>query len=292
MTKDHESASSKIEDKLSGKSLRGRMRRSGEKRQQAPLRNLLPNVLTVLALCAGLTAIRFGLEGRYEFAVYAILVAALLDALDGRLARMLKAQSSFGAELDSLADFFNFGVAPVLILYTWSLDALGGLGWVAVLGYSIACALRLARFNVAAEDPDRPSWANAFFVGVPAPAAAGLVMLPLYMDFTQITTFNTWPSLVAVHIGVVAFLMVSRLPTFSGKHLRLSTRRDKALPFLLGVALVAALAVSYPWMTVIGIAALYVVTLPLAFWRYRVLEKRTQIARASRDRSLDEQAGD
>lgn len=292
MTKDHESASSKIEDKLSGKSLRGRIRRSGEKRQQAPLRNLLPNVLTVLALCAGLTAIRFGLEGRYEFAVYAILVAALLDALDGRLARMLKAQSSFGAELDSLADFFNFGVAPVLILYTWSLDALGGLGWVAVLGYSIACALRLARFNVAAEDPDRPSWANAFFVGVPAPAAAGLVMLPLYMDFTQITTFNTWPSLVAVHIGVVAFLMVSRLPTFSGKHLRLSTRRDKALPFLLGVALVAALAVSYPWMTVIGIAALYVVTLPLAFWRYRVLEKRTQIARASRDRSLDEQAGD
>ncbi|GAB5503389.1 CDP-alcohol phosphatidyltransferase family protein [Pyruvatibacter sp.] len=292
MTKDHESAPSKIEDKLTGKSLRGRMRRSGEKRQQAPLRNLLPNVLTVLALCAGLTAIRFGLEGRYEFAVYAILVAALLDALDGRLARMLKAQSSFGAELDSLADFFNFGVAPVLILYTWSLDALGGLGWVAVLGYSVACALRLARFNVAAEDPDRPSWANAFFVGVPAPAAAGLVMLPLYMDFTQITTFNTWPSLVAVHIGVVAFLMVSRLPTFSGKHLRLSTRRDKALPFLLGVALVAALAVSYPWMTVIGITALYAVSLPLAFWRHRVLEKRTQIARASRDRSLDEQAGE
>ncbi len=292
MTKDHESIPSKIEDKLTGKSLRGRMRRSGEKRQQAPLRNLLPNVLTVLALCAGLTAIRFGLEGRYEFAVYAILVAALLDALDGRLARMLKAQSSFGAELDSLADFFNFGVAPVLILYTWSLDALGGLGWVAVLGYSVACALRLARFNVAAEDPDRPSWANAFFVGVPAPAAAGLVMLPLYMDFTQITTFNTWPSLVAVHIGIVAFLMVSRLPTFSGKHLRLSTRRDKALPFLLGVALVAALAVSYPWMTVIGITALYAVSLPLAFWRHRVLEKRTQIARASRDRSLDEQVGE
>lgn len=292
MTKDHEPAPSRIEDKLTGKSLRGRMRRSGEKRQQPPLRNLLPNVLTVLALCAGLTAIRFGLEGRYEFAVYAILVAALLDALDGRLARMLKAQSSFGAELDSLADFFNFGVAPVLILYTWSLDTLGGLGWVAVLGYSVACALRLARFNVASEDPDRPSWANAFFVGVPAPAAAGLVMLPLYMDFTQFTTFNTWPSLVAFHIGIVAFLMVSRLPTFSGKHLRLSTRRDKALPFLLGVALVAALAVSYPWMTVIGITALYAVSLPLAFWRHRVLEKRTQIARASRDRSLDEESGD
>ncbi|MGD1933936.1 MAG: CDP-alcohol phosphatidyltransferase family protein [Candidatus Phaeomarinobacter sp.] len=270
------------QEELLGKPLRARMRKPGA----PPLRNLLPNVLTVLALCAGLTAIRFGLEGRYEFAVYAILVAALLDAFDGRLARMLKAQSSFGAELDSLADFFNFGVAPVLILYTWSLDSLGGLGWVAVLGYSVACALRLARFNVASEDPDRPSWANAFFVGVPAPAAAGLVMLPLYMDFTEVTTFNTWPSLVAVHIGIIAFLMVSRLPTFSGKHLRFSTRRDRALPVLLGVALIAALAVSYPWMTVIGIATLYVSTLPLAYWRHRVLEKRTRIARATRDRDL------
>lgn len=292
MSHDHKPTASGSEATPSGRSLRGRMRRSPDKRPQPPLRNLLPNVLTVLALCAGLTAIRFGLEGRYEFAVYAILVAALLDAFDGRLARMLKAQSSFGAELDSLADFFNFGVAPVLILYTWSLDTLGGLGWVAVLGYSIACALRLARFNVATEDPDRPAWTSSFFVGVPAPAAAGLVMLPLYMDFSQITTFNTLPSLVAVHIGVVAFLMVSRLPTFSGKRLRLSARRDRALPFLLGVALVAALAVSYPWKTLIGIAALYVVTLPLAFWRYRVLEKRTQIARASRDRNLDEQTGD
>ena len=129
MSQDDKPTASRSEATPSGRSLRGRMRRSPDKRPQPPLRNLLPNVLTVLALCAGLTAIRFGLEGRYEFAVYAILVAALLDAFDGRLARMLKAQSSFGAELDSLADFFNFGVAPVLILYTWSLDTLGGLGW-------------------------------------------------------------------------------------------------------------------------------------------------------------------
>jgi CDP-diacylglycerol--serine O-phosphatidyltransferase len=255
-----------------------------------PLRNLLPNILTVLALCAGLTAIRFGLEGRYEFAVYAILIAALLDMLDGRVARMLQAQSKIGAELDSLADFFNFGVAPVLVLYTWNLESLGGLGWVAVLAYAVACALRLARFNVATDDPDRPTWAGAFFVGVPAPAAAGLAMLPLYMDFAQITTFNTWPSLVAVHIGGVAFLMVSRLPTFSGKHLRFSTRPDKALPVLLGVAVLAALAVSYPWMTIIGIALLYTVTLPLAYWRYRVLDRRTRMARASRDRNLSSES--
>jgi len=285
--RDQSRAQGDLEERFLKRPLSGRVRRQRERLKPPPLRNLLPNILTVLALCAGLTAIRFGLEGRFEFAVYAILVAALLDAFDGRLARMLQAQSSFGAELDSLADFFNFGVAPVLILYTWSLEALGGLGWVAVLGYSVACALRLARFNVTAEDPDRPSWANAFFVGVPAPAAAGLAMLPLYMDFSGITTFNTWPSLVAVHIGIIAFLMVSRLPTFSGKHLRLSSRRDRALPVLLGVALVAALAVSYPWATVIGIAGLYVLTLPLAFWRYRVLEARTQLARASRDRNLE-----
>ncbi len=261
--------------------------RPGGRLRPPPLRNLLPNILTVLALCAGLTAIRFGLEGRYEFAVYAIIIAALLDALDGRVARLLHGQSKFGAELDSLADFFNFGVAPVLILYTWSLDTLGGLGWVAVLGYSVACALRLARFNVSTEDPDRPAWATSFFVGVPAPAGAGLVMLPLYMDFAQITTFNTWPSLVVVHIGIIAFLMVSRIPSFSGKHLRLSARRDRALPVLLGVAMVAALAVSYPWATLIGVAVVYVLTLPLAYWRHRVLSQRTRIARASRDRELD-----
>lgn len=273
------------EIKGQGAAPRRRFRRAPGK---PPLRNLLPNILTVLALCAGLTAIRFGLEGRYEFAVYAILIAALFDMLDGRVARLLQAQSKIGAELDSLADFFNFGVAPVLILYTWNLESLGGLGWVAVLAYAVACALRLARFNVSMDDPDRPTWANAFFVGVPAPAAAGLVMLPLYMDFAEITTFNTWPSLVAVHIGIVAFLMVSRLPTFSGKHLRLSMRPDRALPVLLGVAVLAALTVSYPWATIIGIALAYAATLPLAYWRHRVLSNRTRIARASRDRNLSD----
>ena len=267
---------------------RARMRRAQGRLRTPPLRNILPNVLTVLALCAGLTSVRYGFEGRFEMAVTAILVAALLDALDGRVARLLHGQSKFGAELDSLADFFNFGVAPVLVLYFWSLETLGGLGWVAVLGYAVACALRLARFNVALdEDPDRPAWMSGFFTGVPAPAGAGLVMLPLYMDFAEVTAFMLWPSLVAIHIGAVAFLMVSRLPTFSGKHLRMTTRGDRALPVLLGVALLAALAVSYPWATVIGIAAVYTVTLPLSFWRHRVLTRRTELARAARERSLD-----
>ncbi len=270
----------------SEKGPRARMRRAGDRLRPPPLRNLLPNVLTVLALCAGLTAIRFGLEGRYETAVLAIIIAALLDMLDGRVARLLQGQSKFGAELDSLADFLNFGVAPVLILYNWSLENLGGLGWVAVLGFAVACALRLARFNVGNEDPDKPSWSTSFFVGVPAPAGAGLVMLPLYMDFAQVTAFNLWPSLVAIHMGVIAFFMVSSLPTFSGKHLRISRRRDLALPILLGVALVAALAVSYPWATLIGFAAVYIATLPLAFWRHRVLSRRTAVARAARDESL------
>lgn len=268
-----------------------RMRRAQDRLRPPPLRNILPNVLTVLALCAGLTSVRYGFEGRFEMAVAAILVAALFDALDGRVARLLQGQSKFGAELDSLADFFNFGVAPVFVLYFWSLERLGGLGWVAVLGYAVACALRLARFNVSLdEDPDRPAWAAGFFTGVPAPAGAGLVMLPLYMDFAEVTAFMLWPSLVALHIAAVAFLMVSRLPTFSGKQLRLTARPDRALPVLLGVALTAALAVSYPWQMAIVLAVLYLATLPLSVWRYRLLSQRTETARAARDRSLGESA--
>lgn len=271
-----------------GDDSRTRVRRAQDRLRPPPLRNILPNILTVLALCAGLTSVRFGFEGRFEMAVTAILVAALLDALDGRVARLLQGQSKFGAELDSLADFFNFGVAPVLVLYFWSLETLGGLGWVAVLGYAVACALRLARFNVGlAEDPDRPAWMAGFFTGVPAPAGAGLVMVPLYLDFAEVTAFMLWPSLVAIYIGAVAFLMVSRMPTFSGKRLRMTARRDRALPVLLGVALLAALAVSYPWATVIGIAAVYAATLPLSYWRYRVLSRRTELARAARNRGLE-----
>ena len=154
--------------------------------RQIPLRKLVPNVITLLALCAGLTGIRLALEGRYELALGAIVFAAMLDAVDGRVARMIKGTSRFGAELDSLADFFNFGVAPGLILYFWGLKELGNIGWIAAMVFAICAALRLARFNVQIEDPNRPAWAGNFFTGVPAPAGAILVLLPIYLYFLQV----------------------------------------------------------------------------------------------------------
>src|SRR5215470_19649306 len=151
-----------------------------------PVRMLVPNVITLLAICAGLTAIRLSTEGKVEWAVAAIVVAAVLDGIDGRVARMIKGQSKFGAELDSLADFVNFGVAPGLILYFWSLHELKSAGWIAAMVFAICGGLRLARFNVAIEDPNRPAWASLFFVGVPAPAGAITVLLPLYMHFLDL----------------------------------------------------------------------------------------------------------
>src|SRR6266568_1509000 len=147
-----------------------------------PVRMLVPNVITLLAICAGLTAIRLSTEGRMELAVAAIVFAAVLDGLDGRVARMIKGQSKFGAELDSLADFVNFGVAPGLILYFWQLHQLGNVGWITAMVFAICAGLRLARFNVAIEDPNRPAWAGDFFTGVPAPAGAITVLLPIYLS--------------------------------------------------------------------------------------------------------------
>lgn len=242
---------------------------------QLPVRTIIPNSLTVLALCAGLTAIRFAIEARYEAAVAAIIIASIFDALDGRIARMLQGSTKFGAELDSLTDFVNFGVAPVVILYLWSLGEIGGIGWIAVLGFSVCCALRLARFNVALEDPDKPVWAGNYFVGVPAPAAAGLVMLPLYLSFIGVSWMQDVPLLIALHALAVAFLMVSRIPTFSGKRMGLRIRRDMVLPILLLVGMSAAIILSYPWIAFTGLCAIYLASIPLAILRYRHHKKRT-----------------
>src|SRR6266849_928317 len=151
--------------------------------RQIPFRTLLPNLITLLALCAGLTGIRLAIEGKVEWALYAVVFAAALDGIDGRIARMLKGTSRFGAELDSLADFVNFGVAPALILYMWGLNEFKSFGWIAALVFALCAALRLARFNVTTEDPSRPAWAGNFFQGIPAPAGAIIVLLPLYVQF-------------------------------------------------------------------------------------------------------------
>lgn len=261
--------------------------------RRVPLRLILPNLVTLLALCSGLTAIRMALETRWDFAIGAIVLAAVLDALDGRVARLVKGTSKFGAELDSLADFVNFGVAPALILYSWLLDEVRSIGWIAALVFSISAALRLARFNVSIDDPDRPAWAVNFFTGVPAPAGALAVLFPVYLEFVGILPH--WPALapvVAVYVVIIALLMVSRLPTFSGKKLGSRIRRDLVLPLFVAAVLFVALLVSYPFeMLAIGAAA-YLVSIPVA-WRWHQKYASGQIPGANADGTrLDDDEGD
>ncbi|MES0879308.1 CDP-alcohol phosphatidyltransferase family protein [Roseibium sp. SCP14] len=240
--------------------------------RRVPLRLILPNMVTLLALCSGLTAVRMAFEGRWEFAVGAVLLAAVLDGLDGRVARMLKGTSRFGAELDSLSDFVNFGVTPALMLYLWILKDAGNLGWIAALIFAISAALRLARFNVALDDPNKPAWASRFFTGVPAPAGALTVLLPLYLDFLGL--FPHWfaeAAFVAVYTIGIAYLLISRLPTYSGKTLGTRVRRDYVLPLFVFAVLVVALTVSYPFRMMAGGAVFYLLTIPFSWQAHRKL---------------------
>jgi CDP-diacylglycerol--serine O-phosphatidyltransferase len=232
-----------------------------------PFNRLLPNVLTVLALCAGLTSIRFALQDKWESAVVAVILAALLDALDGRIARRFGGVTKFGAELDSLADFVSFGVAPAVALYLWSLQRLGGFGWVIALVLAVCCALRLARFNTRLGETDLPSWAPNFFTGLAAPAAAASALLPIMLSFEVGDRVVRHP-LVAMVVSVgVAMLMISRFPTYSFKQFRVPHRY--VLPTLLVVGLVAALAVTVTWVTLSALIVLYLATIPLAVRDFR-----------------------
>jgi len=241
------------------------------KRIRLSLNVMIPNMLTLLALCSGLTAIRFAYEGRWEHACLAIFAAAVLDALDGRIARLLKGTSKFGAELDSLADILSFGVAPGMMLYFWSLETVGRFGWILVLIYAMACALRLARFNTATEDPNPPSWAGNFFAGVPAPMAAGLVLLPMVISFNLFGDFMRRPEVVAVFVLLVSFLMVSNIPTYSFKKVKLAP--SLILPLMVAVGMIIASMVSAPWVTLSGILASYIISIPLAIRSHRIVSK-------------------
>jgi CDP-diacylglycerol--serine O-phosphatidyltransferase len=239
-----------------------------------PVRFLLPNLITLLALCSGVTAIRLAVEGRYEVAVAAVILAIVLDAVDGRLARYLKGTSRFGAELDSLADFVNFGVAPAILIYFWSLNALKAGGWVIALMLSVACALRLARFNVALDDPNKPAWAGRFFAGIPAPAGAGLAMAPMYLGFLGIVPEgHDVAKLIAPYIVAIAIMMVSRIPTFSGKTVN-RVQREFVLPILAAAALVIVCLITLPWETLVLAAALYIVLIPLSIRSYLAHKRR------------------
>ncbi len=239
-----------------------------------PVRTLLPNLITLLALCAGLTAIRLAIEAKLEWALAAIVFAALLDGIDGRVARMLKGTSRFGAELDSLADFVNFGVAPALILYFWGLHELKSAGWIVAMVFAICAGLRLARFNVMIDDPNKPAWADNFFTGIPAPAGAITVLLPIYLYFlgTPAGLVTVWFTF--FYTLLVALLMVSRLPVFSGKRVGKRVPPEMVLPVFVVVVALFALLISYPWVVLtIGTVA-YLACLPLGWLAYRRYERQ------------------
>jgi CDP-diacylglycerol--serine O-phosphatidyltransferase len=234
---------------------------------KVPVRMLVPNFFTLLSLCAGLTAIRMAIELRYEMAIALVVIAALLDGVDGRLARALKAQSKFGAELDSLADFVNFGVAPAVIVFVWGLGSLRGLGWISVLVFALAMGLRLARFN-AMIDVEKPKWQSNYFTGMPAPAGAITVLLPLYVDGLGLFDVRSWPVLIACYTLVMAFLLVSTIPTFSGKLLGERISREYVLPMFVGVAALVALLLTYPYGTLTLVTLIYLGVIPFSYRRF------------------------
>jgi CDP-diacylglycerol--serine O-phosphatidyltransferase len=237
------------------------------------INRLLPNILTTLAMCAGLTAMRFALMERWQLAVVAILIAAILDGLDGRVARLLKGTSPLGAQLDSLSDVVSFGVAPAMVLYLWAMKDAGSLGWIAALAYAVCAALRLARFNARLGD-ELPPWAYNYFTGVPAPAGAGLVLLPMMLGFQKILWFFAHPIFVAVWAIVVGLLMVSTLPTFSMKGLKVPDRL--IVPVLLATGLTAAALVSAPWPTLTGMGMAYLASLGFSLRQFQRLQRAAE----------------
>ena len=252
-------------------------------RPPVPLRAVLPSLVTLMALCAGLTSIRMTVEHRYDMAVLLIAVAAALDAIDGRIARFLKSTSRFGAELDSIADFVNFGVAPAVLIYVWSLQELRSLGWIAVLVFAICAALRLARFNVALDAADKPAWEAAYFVGVPAPAGAIIVMLPLYVEFVVLPHgFMTAP-VTAIYTVAIGLLLVSRVPSWSGKVIGRRIARDLVAPLFVCGVLVVALLVSFPWQTLTLLTLAYLVCLPLSWRSFQRHARGAPVAKTSGD---------
>lgn len=237
-----------------------------------PLRALPPNAVTALALCFGLTGVRFaiagasGVEGAWEKAVLCVLLAGVLDGLDGRIARMLKGESRFGAELDSLSDVIAFGVSPAIIIYLWSLQTVPQYGWIVALAHAVCCALRLARFNANIDADIQPHKSAGFMTGIPAPAGAGLLLLPIYLWlWTNLPIFReSW--VVAPWVVAVALLMISNIPTFSWSSFRL--RRGIRLWLLLAVGLFGAALLNVPWITLSVLCALYLIGIPFSLRAY------------------------
>lgn len=242
-----------------------------------PFRAFVPNAVTALALCFGLTGVRFAVGGEWEKAIAAIVLAGVLDGMDGRIARLLRAQSKFGAELDSLSDNIAFGTAPALILFLWSLQDAPRFGWTVALALAVCCALRLARFNSRIDSADQPHKSAGFNTGVPAPAGAGLAFVPIYCWLVSgEDLFRSW-QIVMPWTLLIAALMISNLPTFSWASIRIrSTWRMVALA---GVALFGAALVSEPWWTLLALSLVYLAVLPFGWASYAAVRRRRAAAR-------------
>lgn len=268
-----------------------RPRRLALARGQVPVRVLIPNMFTLMGLCAGLTAIRMAIEHRWDVAIAALVFAAFIDGIDGRVARLLKASSQFGAQLDSLADFVNFGVAPAVVIFAWALGGLKSLGWIVVLIFAICAALRLARFNVSLDDPDKPAWKADYFVGVPAPAGALVLLLPLYLDGLGVPGVAAFAPLILVYTVAVALLMVSRVPTYSGKMVGHKIAREYVAPVFVLAALFVAVLLTYPYTTLTIGTLIYIGFIPVSFWTYRRREQQAQTQAEAQTRFRERSAG-
>lgn len=229
-------------------------------------------MLTLLALCSGMTAIRFALMDRWEAAVLAILAAAILDTLDGRVARLLKGASKFGAELDSLSDFISFGVAPAMVLYLWAFPESGSFAWILTLLFAACCGLRLARFNVMLEDPDAPVWQVNYFTGTPAPASAGIVLLPLILSLLIGDDIVRRPEVVGFFMILVSVLLVSQVPTYSFKKAKI--HRHLVMPTLVFVVFLGAASFSAPWITLTSVIGIYLCTIPFSMRSHAKLTRQ------------------
>ena len=238
-------------------------------------RSLLPNALTILGVCLGLSSIKFALDTNYAMAVVAIGFAAILDTLDGRVARLVRGASKVGKELDSLTDVISFGVAPGFIMYFWTLDTIGKFGWMFVLIYAVCCALRLARFNLTVIE-ENETWKVNFFEGVPSPAAAGLVLSPLILNLSGLIQFENYVVLSSVTILTTSVLMVSKIPTYSLK--RILIPRHLAIFLLLGIGIYVSLLIFYTFETLFFSAIIYIILIPISYFHYKYKSKTSLIA--------------
>ena len=234
-------------------------------------KSLFPNALTIFGVCLGLSSIKFALDANYSMAVIAIGFAAILDTLDGRVARLIKGTSKVGKELDSLTDVISFGVAPSFVMFFWSINEIGKFGWMLVLIYTVCCALRLARFNLTTIE-ENEAWKINFFEGVPSPAAAGLVLLPLILDLSGLFELRNREIASSIFIVIVSILMVSKFPTYSLK--RIVIPRNLTIFLLLGIGIYLGLIIFYTFETLFYTGVIYIFLIPISYFHYKHLRKK------------------